>query len=510
MIDEKVIHDILQEADIGIWTIEIDNNKLPRMFANDTMLSLIEANKNDTPEAVYRKWFENIEEEDYKRVNQTVEEIVKVGKAEISYSWKSSKRGKTYVRCGGTLDSKYLDGIRISGYHQDITELTLAKKEKEWLEKLNIDITNSLGILYDGIYRIDLEKRDISILKSIFSKKKIEKKLSYEEFLEILEKHFESEEIEQLKDDFLIKNLKKILTQKESVKIREIKNKNNWYEYTIFFKKESEENRYLIITLKDITDRKSKEEENTRNLKEAYEAAKQANISKTSFLSRMSHDIRTPINAIIGMVGIAKRNLENREKVDGCLTKILKASNILLELINQVLDMSKIENENYIEKIETFNLKTFTDELSQIYCELAKKKKQDYRLRYENLKNEYVKSNIVSLQRIFTNIVSNAIKYTPKGGKIEIVVRELENNKADRKSYQLEVKDNGVGISKEFLKKIYEPFSREKISESGTGLGMSIVHNLVSMLNGNIDIESELGKGTTVYVTLEFEIEKKR
>lgn len=509
MIDEKVIHDILQEADIGIWTIEIDNNKLPRMFANDTMLSLIEANKNDTPEAVYRKWFENIEEEDYKRVNQTVEEIVKVGKAEISYSWKSPKRGKTYVRCGGTLDSKYLDGIRISGYHQDITELTLAKKEKEWLEKLNIDITNSLGILYDGIYRIDLEKRDISILKSIFSKKKIEKKLSYEEFLEILEKHFEGEEIGQLKDDFLIKNLKKILTQKESVKIREIKNKNNWYEYTIFFKKESEENRYLIITLKDITDRKSKEEENTRNLKEAYEAAKQANISKTSFLSRMSHDIRTPINAIIGMVGIAKRNLEDREKVDGCLTKILKASNILLELINQVLDMSKIENENYIEKIETFNLKTFTDELSQIYCELAKKKKQDYSLRYENLKNEYVKSNIVSLQRIFTNIVSNAIKYTPKGGKIEIVVRELENNKADRKSYQLEVKDNGVGISKEFLKKIYEPFSREKISESGTGLGMSIVHNLVSMLNGNIDIESELGKGTTVYVTLEFEIEKK-
>ena len=510
MIDEKVIHDILQEADIGIWTIEIDNNKLPRMFANDTMLSLIEANKNDTPEIVYKKWFENIEKDDYQLVNNAVEEIVKVGKAEISYSWQSPKRGKTYVRCGGSLDSKYSKGIRISGYHQDITELALVKKEKEWLEKLNIDITNSLGILYDGIYRIDLEKRDISILKSIFSKKKIEKKLSYEEFLEILEKHFEGEEIEQLKDDFLIKNLKKILTQKESVKIREIKNKNNWYEYTIFFKKESEENRYLIITLKDITDRKSKEEENTRNLKEAYEAAKQANISKTSFLSRMSHDIRTPINAIIGMVGIAKRNLEDRDKVDGCLTKILKASNILLELINQVLDMSKIENENYIEKIETFNLKNLTNELSQIYCELAKKKKQDYSLRYENLKNEYVKSNIVSLQRIFTNVVSNAIKYTPKGGKIEIVVRELKNEKEDRKSYQLEVKDNGIGISKEFLKKIYEPFSREKSSEIGTGLGMSIVHNLVSILNGNIEIDSELGKGTTVYVTLELEIERKK
>lgn len=509
MIEEKVIHDILEEADIGIWTIELEKDRLPRLFANDTMLGLLGANKEDSAEIVYEKWFNNIERNDIQRVNNTVEEIVKFGKSEITYSWISPSKGKTYVRCGGTLDSKYLDGIRISGYHQDITELTLAKKEKEWLEKLNTDITNSLEILYDGIYRIDLEKREVNILKSIFSKKKIEKKLSYKEFLEILEKYFEGKGIEQLKDDFSIENLKKILTQKESVKIREIKNKNSWYEYTIFFKKEREENRYLIITLKDITDRKNKEEENTRNLKEAFESAKQANISKTSFLSRMSHDIRTPINAIIGMAGMAKRNLEDREKVDGCLTKILKASNILLELINQVLDMSKIENESYVKKIEVLNIKNFVDSLNQIYSELAQKKKQDYSLKYENIKNEYIKADIVSLQRIFTNIVSNAIKYTAIQGKIEVVVRELKNDKVDRKSYQLEVRDNGVGMSKEFLNRIYEPFSREKDSESGTGLGMSIVHNLVSMLNGNIDIESELGKGTTVYVTLEFEIEKK-
>lgn len=264
----------------------------------------------------------------------------------------------------------------------------------------------------------------------------------------------------------------------------------------------------MIITLKNITERKRKEEENTKTLKEAYEAAKQANITKTSFLSRMSHDIRTPINAIIGMANMAKRNFEDKIKVNECLNKVLKASNILLELVNQVLDMSKIENENYIERIEKFNLKTFTDELSQIYYELAKKKKQKYILKYENFNNEYVKANPVSLQRIFTNIVSNAIKYTPKGGKIEVIARELKNEKEDRKSYQLEVRDNGIGISQEFLKKIYEPFSREKSNEVGTGLGMSIVYNLVSMLNGNIEIKSEIGKGTTVCVTLELEIEK--
>lgn len=508
MINEKVIHNILQEAEIGIWTIEIENNKLPRMYGNDIMLNLLGTNKSYSPEEIYIEWFDNIEEKDCQLVNDAIKDIVKLGKVEISYSWKSPTKGKTYVRCGGNLDSKYKNGIRILGYHQDITELVLAKKEKEWLKELNIDITNSLGKLYDGIYRMDLEKKELSILKSIFDSSISEKKLGYEEFIEILERYFEGKEIKKLKRDFSIENLEKFLKEKEVLKVDEVKSKNNWYEYSIFFKKENIKNRYLIITLKNITERKRKEEENTRALKEAYEAAKQANITKTSFLSRMSHDIRTPINAIIGMTNIAKRNLENKVKVIECLNKVLKASGILLELVNQVLDMSKIENENYIEKIETFNLKIFTDDLSQIYYELAKNKKQNYTLKYENFKDEYVKANPVSLQRIFTNIVSNAIKYTPKGGKIEVIVRELKNEKEDRKSYQLEVKDNGIGISQEFLKKIYEPFSRERTNEVGTGLGMSIVYNLVSMLNGNIEIESEIGKGTTVCVTLELEIEK--
>lgn len=508
MIDEKVIHNILLEADIGIWTIELENGCLPRMYGNDIMLSLLEVEKNETPEKIYEKWYENVDINDYSIVNNAIEEIVKVGKVEINYSWKSPIKGKTYVRCGGKLDSKYKNGIRILGYHQDITELVLAKKEKEWLKELNTDITNSLGKLYDGIYRMDLEKKELSILKSVFDPSISEKKLKYKEFIEILEKYFEGKEIEKLKRDFSIESLEKLLNEKEALKISEVKNKNNWYEYSIFFKKENIENKYLIITLKNITDRKKKEEENTRTLKEAYEAAKQANVSKTTFLSRMSHDIRTPINAIIGMTNMAKRSLEDKLKVNECLDKVLKASNILLELVNQVLDMSKIENENYIEKTEVFNLKILIDELSQIYHGLAKKKKQKYTLKYENFKNEYVKTNSLSIQRIFTNIVSNAIKYTPKGGNIKVVVRELENRKDERKSYQLEVKDNGIGISEEFLKKIYEPFTREKSNEVGTGLGMSIVYNLVSLLNGNIEIESQIGKGTSVYVTLEFEVKK--
>ena len=509
MIDEKIIHNILQETDMGIWTIEIEENKAPRMYANDTMLNLVEAEKNQSPEEVYEKWYNNIDIGDYPIVTNGIAEVINSGKVEITYTWRNPKKGKTYVRCGGILDTKYEKGVRILGYHQDITELVLAKKEKEWLKELNTDITNSLGKLYDGIYRIDLEKKEITILKSVFNTNTDERKLEYKKFLEILERYFVGDEIERLKEDFSIENLKKILNQEENLKVSEVKNKDNWYEYSIFFKKENIENKYLIITLKNITDRKRKEEENTRNLKEAYEAAKQANISKTSFLSRMSHDIRTPINAIIGMANMAKRNLEDKVKVNECLTKVLKASNILLELVNQVLDMSKIENENYIEKVEVLNLKTFTDELSQIYEDLAQKKKQKYTLKYESFKDEYVKANTVSLQRIFTNIVSNAIKYTPRGGEIEITVRELAKEKEDRRSYQLEVKDNGIGISKEFLKKIYEPFSRERSCEGGTGLGMSIVYNLVSMLNGNIEVESEIGKGTTVYVTLELEIEKR-
>lgn len=509
MLEDRVIHNILQEAEIGIWTIEIENGKLPRMFANDIMRNLLKIDNSDTPEEIYRKWFENIMEEDRERVNNAVVEIINNGKAEINYSWRSPERGKTYVRCGGSLDQSYKDGIRIWGYHQDITELTLAKKEKEWLKHLNTDITNSLGILYDGVYRLDLEEKEITILKSIFNRELVSRKLSYERFMEILKNYFSGKEIEQLKEDFAIDNLKKFLRQERVLKVNEVKSRNYWYEYTIFFKKENVQSKYLIITIKDITERKNREEENIRNLKEAYEGAKQASISKTSFLSKMSHDIRTPINAIIGMTTIAQKNLNNITKLNDCLEKVLKASNILLELINQVLDMSKIENESYIEDVEVFDIKKFSTELSQIYSELAKKKKQRYTFKCENVKNRYVKANIVSLQRIFTNIVANAIKYTPKDGKIDVIVRELEGEKKDRKSFQLEVKDSGIGISKEFLEKVYEPFSREKNSETGIGLGMSIVYNLVSILNGNIDIESEVGKGTTVYVTLELELYKR-
>ena len=509
MIEDTVMHNILQEAGIGIWTIEIENGKLPRMFANDIMRGLLQVGDSDTPEEIYGKWFENIDEKDYQIVNDAIDEIINNGKAEISYSWKSPERGKTYVRCGGSLDHNYKSGIRIWGYHQDITELTLVREEKQWLKDLNTDIKNSLGILYDGIYRIDLEEREVTILKSIFNKDMVSKKISYEKFMEILNDYFTEEELKQLKSDFAIENLKKFSENENILKINEIKSKNSWYEYTIFFKRENKDSKHLIITLKNITERKNREEENIRNLKEAYDGAKQANISKMSFLSRMSHDIRTPINAIIGMTNIAQKNLNNTEKISDCLEKVLKASNILLELINQVLDMSKIENESYIENVEVFDIEKFVIELNQIYFELAVKKKQRYSFECENIKNKYIKANVVSLQRIFTNIVTNAIKYTPEGGEIKVIIRELENEKNDRKSFQLEVQDNGIGISKEFLKKIYEPFSREKSSEVGTGLGMSIVYNLVSMLNGNIEIDSEIGKGTTVYVTLELEVDGK-
>ncbi len=508
MIDDKVIHNILQKVNVGIWTIEIDENKLPRMYADETMLRLIEMEKRGTPEEVYEKWYENIERDSYPVVMKGIEEAIKDGKTEISYAWKSTKRGKTYVRCGGSLDPKYNKGIRISGYHQDITEVVVAKKEKEWLKDLNTSITNSLGKLYDGIYRVDVEKEEIIILKSIYNESLVEKKIKYEEFIKNLEDNFQGENIKKLKKDFSLEKLRNFSSEKDGLKVNEVRSKKSYYEYSIFFQKDNSEKKYIIITLKNIANRKKIEEENTRTLKEAYEAAKQANISKTSFLSRMSHDIRTPINVIVGMTNIAMKNLDDRVKIEDSLTKVLKASDILLELINQVLDMSKIENENYLEKVEVFNLKEFVENLSQIYGELSRKKRQEYLVRYEGKVDEYVKTNVASLQRIFTNVVSNAIKYTPNDGKIEIILRELPGEKRERKSYQLEVRDNGIGISKEFMEKIYEPFSREKNNETGVGLGMSIVHNLVSMLNGNIDIESEIDKGTTVYITLELEVEK--
>ncbi len=242
------------------------------------------------------------------------------------------------------------------------------------------------------------------------------------------------------------------------------------------------------------------------SLRDAYALAKQANHAKTDFLSRMSHDIRTPMNAIIGMTAIAEMNLDNSEKVADCLGKIENAGRYLLSLINEVLDMSKIESGKLVLAEENISMPDLVDNIAEIVRPSVKEKHHELLIDISSIKHPYVIGDSTRIQQAFVNILSNAVKYTPPGGHLQMTVTEKPFHQKKIGCYEFVFRDDGIGMSQEFLQKLYDPFERStdvRVSkEQGTGLGMAITKNIVELMDGTIQAESELGKGTVFTVTI--------
>lgn len=265
-----------------------------------------------------------------------------------------------------------------------------------------------------------------------------------------------------------------------------------------------------LYVAQDVTESKRKEEQEQQALKEACEAANHANAAKSEFMSRMSHDIRTPMNAIIGMTAIAGWHLDDQERVADCLSKITVSSKHLLSLVNEVLDMSKIESGNIDLAEEEINLSDLIGNLVTMIRPSIQSKNHNLNVRIANVEHERVIGDAMRLQQIFMNILGNAVKYTPPGGNIEMEINEKPSTAYGYGCYEFVFRDNGIGMSKEFQEKMFEPFSRAEDSRvsktEGTGLGMTIARNIVRRMNGDIAVESEVGKGTQFVVMLSFQI----
>lgn len=268
---------------------------------------------------------------------------------------------------------------------------------------------------------------------------------------------------------------------------------------------------YAIYAVQDINKEKRAQKLTQVALQEAYEAASGANQAKSDFLSRMSHDIRTPMNAIIGMSAIAIKYIDNKARVKDCLQKISASGKHLLNLINEVLDMSKIESGKLELAEEEFNLQELIDNLLVMLRPQLDEKEHDLHVSVYNLKHENVIGDSLHIQQVFVNILGNAVKYTPKGGTICFTVSEKETNQSKVGCYEFVFEDNGIGMAPEFIEHIFEPFSRENDTrsnrEQGTGLGLSIVLNIVHMMGGDIKVESERGKGSKFTVTIYLKIQ---
>ena len=280
----------------------------------------------------------------------------------------------------------------------------------------------------------------------------------------------------------------------------------HWFHIVAMGSEVNRKKKYILVMSDRTSDRKM-----NQALSEAVRAAETANKAKSTFLSNMSHDIRTPMNAIIGFTTLAVSNIDDKKRVRDYLGKSLSSSNHLLSLINDILDMSRIESGKiHLEETEV-SLSDVLHDLKTIISGQIHAKQLELYMDAMDVTNEDVYCDKTRLNQVLLNLLSNAVKFTPAGGTVSVRIRQCPGTKKGSELYEIRVKDNGIGMSQEFVQKIFSPFERERTSTvsrtQGTGLGMAITKNIVDMMGGTIEVQTEQGKGTEFIVRLPFRIQ---
>ena len=341
------------------------------------------------------------------------------------------------------------------------------------------NVEKLLGITVEQIHK------DICILGKLHSKKQEDPEKNYLEEIQVQE---------QREWDFEYVHLKT--------------GEKRWFHNIAMGSEVNGKKKYILVMSDRTSDRKM-----NQALSEAVRAAETANKAKSTFLSNMSHDIRTPMNAIIGFTTLAVSNIDDKKRVRDYLGKILSSSNHLLSLINDILDMSRIESGKiHLEETEV-SLSDVLHDLKTIISGQIHAKQLELYMDAMDVTNEDVYCDKTRLNQVLLNLLSNAVKFTPAGGTVSVRIRQYPGTVKGSELYEIRVKDNGIGMSQEFVQKIFSPFERERTSTvsriQGTGLGMAITKNIVNMMGGTIEVLTEQGKGTEFIVRLPFRIQSK-
>lgn len=339
---------------------------------------------------------------------------------------------------------------------------------------------------------------------------------SYHDFVaQVITKYKTLEPMDALETLISPENIRKNLPDEKSIyKYEYCSLDENTYKIASFIPLEWEGEKLIkaLMVSMDVSPEKKAEIESRKALKEAYRSAENASRAKTQFLSNMSHDIRTPMNAIVGLTAIAGANIENQEKVVECLGKITKSSRHLLGLINEVLDMARIESGKMSLTEEDFNLPELVDNLITMTKTSIDEHHHSFEVYIDHIEHEAVCGDSLRIQQVFVNLMSNAIKYTPDGGHIIFSIREKPNGFSELGCYEFTIEDDGIGMTPEFQKIMFDPFSRaddhRTTKVQGTGLGMAITRNIMHLMHGNIQVDSAPNKGTKITVTVYLKLQE--
>ena len=511
MIQQKEINveKLLRINRMGVWRIEIEDGKPPRFYADAVMDELLGIQGEISPEERFTFHRARVHPDDMQLFLEYSDKLSKT-KSEVVYRYIHPASGEMFVRCSGTRDMSVVDGISIMGIHQDISETVRMEKEKEAerrLAELN-DTLRKEKIEQEDYYKELLEMQSCGVLAYTIPGHRI-----IHMNTQAL-RMYGVENIEKAQSKLGIM-LKKVVYPDVDVidKLKNLYKEDDMVDYEcIIGKGEPNEchalattkvvhipsgERAVITTFIDVSEMVV--------LKNALQKAEEGNRAKSSFLFAMSHDLRTPMNAIIGYAELMERHWGDNELTANYLHKLKGASQFLLALIGNVLEIARIESGKETLNEAPWNLKKINDTL-EIVLDREILNKQLHVVRNIEIQHADVYCDSLKIQEIIMNLVSNAIKYTPDGGKITVDIEEMEAVREDSMILRICVSDTGIGISQKYIPHIFEAFTREKNSSEsgimGTGLGLRIVKSFVDLMNGSVIVQSEPGKGSSFIVEI--------
>lgn len=403
--------------------------------------------------------------------------------------------------------------VRIAGTMRNVESWKRLQQEKQRVENLNYEINYVLGDIYYAVVHFDLDAGTYSFVE-LTDQKGVDYPYhgTCDEFLEYTREVLTKEDWRKFKQCFSQSEMLRALTKNgDKIEIevrRKIGDVYKWCQVMASYLPDfsGSKKQQAILVARFIDDERRRQMEQQQALKDALVAAHSANEAKSVFLSRMSHDIRTPINAILGMTTIAQKNIDDRARVWDCLEKISTSSEHLLELINGVLNMSKIESGKVKLAEDEVILPELLENVLSIVRPMAIKKKQQLKVEFKDLVHESVCTDKLHIKQILLNIIGNAVKYTPAGGEIVCTLQEAPLQLQQHANYIFVISDNGIGIAESLLPKIFGMFERGEDSRvskiEGTGLGLAICKNLANLMNGTIEAANRPEGGARFAVTL--------
>ena len=501
--------EILRASQMGMWCVEMEEGKPPRFYADEVMDELLGIARDITPEERFVFHRLRIHPEDMQLFQEYSDKLTEA-RTEIVYRYIHPVSGEMFVRCGGARDTSVTEYVAVTGIHQDISETVRIEKEKE-AERRLAELNDSLRkekLRQDIYYKELLDIENCGVLAYTMPGHKV-----IHMNAEALRMYgIESVEAAQRElgpllrqvyypDSDVLNQLKKLRNEDDMVDYECIIGKGKANECHALAKSKVVHiptgERAVLTTFVDVSDMVM--------LKNALRRAEEGSRAKSSFLFAMSHDLRTPMNAIIGYAELMEAHWGEKEAATNYLQKLKGASQFLLALIGNVLEIARIESGKETLNEAPWNLMKLEETLD-ILLDREISRKQLTVNRNVNIRHANVYCDALKIREIIMNLLSNAVKYTAEGGKIVLDIEEKPSVQDDFMTLQIRVSDNGIGISKEYIPHIFDAFTRERSSSEsgiiGTGLGLHIVKSFVDLMNGDISVESESGKGTCFTVEI--------